>query len=218
MSVEQLITQHINTWTSALQTRSTAGRGNNGKIDLYGIKKLRELILELAVRGKLVPQDPNDEPASELLKRIAAEKAELVKQGKIKKQKPLAKINEDEKPFQLPKGWEWVTLATIGEIVGGGTPKSDNLHYWSPQGIKWLTPADLNGLKGKYISSGARDITIDGLSNSSAKLVPKGTVLFPAEHQLVMWRFQIMNYQLIRALNLAFRTSKKVQNIYITFC
>ncbi|MCG3012240.1 restriction endonuclease subunit S, partial [Pseudomonas aeruginosa] len=50
--------------------------------------------------------------------------------------------------------------------------------YWSTQGIKWLTPADLNGLKGKYISSGARDITIDGLSNSSAKLMPKGTVLF----------------------------------------
>ncbi|AUX94785.1 restriction endonuclease subunit S [Mixta gaviniae] len=113
MSAEQLITQHINTWTSALQTRSTAGRGNNGKIDLYGIKKLRELILELAVRGKLVPQDPNDEPASELLKRIAAEKAELVKQGKIKKQKPLAKINEDETPFELPESWEWTSLGFL---------------------------------------------------------------------------------------------------------
>ncbi len=113
MSAEQLIIQHINTWTSALQTRSTAGRGNNGKIDLYGIKKLREMILELAVRGKLVPQDPNDEPASELLKRIAAEKAELVKQGKIKKQKPLAKINEDETPFELPESWEWTSLGFL---------------------------------------------------------------------------------------------------------
>lgn len=113
MAVEQLITQHIDTWTSALRTRSTAGRGTSGKIDLYGIKKLRELILELAVRGKLVPQDPNDEPASELLKRIAAEKAELVKQGKIKKQKPLPEINEDEKPFELPVGWEWVRLGFI---------------------------------------------------------------------------------------------------------
>ncbi|EOC1566423.1 restriction endonuclease subunit S [Cronobacter dublinensis] len=178
MTVEKLITDHIDTWSSALQTRSTAGRGNNGKIDLYGIKKLRELILELAVRGKLVPQDLNDEPASELLRRIAAEKAELVKQGKIKKQKPLPEISEDEKPFELPIGWEWVTLATIGEIVGGGTPTSNNPHYWCSQGIKWLTPADLNGLKGKYISSGARDITTDGLSNSSAKLMPKGTVLF----------------------------------------
>lgn len=113
MSVEKLIVDHMETWTSALQTRSTAGRGSSGKIDLYGIKKLRELILELAVRGKLVPQDPNDEPASELLKRIAAEKAELVKQGKIKKQKPLPEISEEEKPFELPEGWEWVHLPDI---------------------------------------------------------------------------------------------------------
>ncbi|EFH6810607.1 restriction endonuclease subunit S [Escherichia coli] len=121
MSVEKLIVDHMETWTPALQTRSTAGRGSSGKIDLYGIKKLRELILELAVRGKLVPQDPNDEPASELLKRIAAEKAELVKQGKIKKQKPLPEISEEEKPFELPEGWEWATLTRIAEI----NPKID---------------------------------------------------------------------------------------------
>ena len=121
MSVEKLIVDHMETWTSALQTRSTAGRGSSGKIDLYGIKKLRELILELAVRRKLVPQDPNDEPASELLKRIAAEKAELVKQGKIKKQKPLPEISEEEKPFELPEGWEWTTLTRIAEI----NPKID---------------------------------------------------------------------------------------------
>ena len=119
MTVEKLITQHIDIWTSALQTRSTAGRGRNGKIDLYGIKKLRELILELAVRGKLVPQDPNDEPASELLKRIAAEKADLVKQGKIKKQKPLPEISEDEKPFELPEGWEWTRLGDIVKVSSG---------------------------------------------------------------------------------------------------
>lgn len=119
MTVEKLIVDHIDTWTTALQTRSTAGRGSSGKIDLYGIKKLRELILELAVRGKLVPQDPNDEPASELLKRIAAEKAELVKQGKIKKPKPLPEISEEKKPFELPEGWEWVRLEDV----------TDNIHY-----------------------------------------------------------------------------------------
>ncbi|EPS4684587.1 restriction endonuclease subunit S [Salmonella enterica subsp. enterica] len=119
MAVEKLIVDHIDTWTTALQTRSTAGRGSSGKIDLYGIKKLRELILELAVRGKLVPQDPNDEPASELLKRIAAEKAELVKQGKIKKQKPLPEISEEEKPFELPEGWEWVRFGSIYEMEYG---------------------------------------------------------------------------------------------------
>ncbi|ERC65879.1 putative type I restriction-modification system, specificity subunit S [Escherichia coli T1840_97] len=125
MSVEKLIVDHMETWTSALQTRSTAGRGSSGKIDLYGIKKLRELILELAVRGKLVPQDPNDEPASELLKRIAAEKAELVKQGKIKKQKPLPEISEEEKPFELPEGWEWVRISEIGHDWGQKTPDKD---------------------------------------------------------------------------------------------
>lgn len=124
MSAEQLITQHIDTWTSALQMRSMAGRGNNGKIDLYGIKKLREMILELAVRGKLVPQDPNDEPASELLKRIAAEKAELVKQGKIKKQKPLPEISADEKPFELPSGWEWTSIQNICLLENGDRSKN----------------------------------------------------------------------------------------------
>lgn len=119
MTVEKLIVDHIDTWTTALQTRSTAGRGSSGKIDLYGIKKLRELILELAVRGKLVPQVPNDEPASVLLKRIAAEKAELVKQGKIKKQKPLPEISEEEEPFELPIGWEWVRFGSIYEMEYG---------------------------------------------------------------------------------------------------
>ncbi|ENK2739307.1 MULTISPECIES: restriction endonuclease subunit S [Klebsiella] len=127
MTVGKLITDHIDIWSSALQTRSTAGRGSNGKIDLYGIKKLRELILELAVRGKLVPQDPNDEPASELLKCIAAEKAELVKQGKIKKQKPLPEISEDEKPFELPNGWGYSRLGELFNIVYGKSFSNSDL-------------------------------------------------------------------------------------------
>ncbi|HHA1916768.1 TPA: restriction endonuclease subunit S [Enterobacter asburiae] len=127
MTVEKLITDHIDIWSSALQTRSTAGRGSNGKIDLYGIKKLRELILELAVRGKLVAQDPNDEPASELLKRIAAEKAELVKQGKIKKQKPLPEISEDEKPFELPEGWELNRLGDLINVINGRAYKKHEM-------------------------------------------------------------------------------------------
>lgn len=89
-----------------------------------GIKKLRELILELAVRGKLVPQDPNDEPASELLKRIAEEKAWLVAEGKIKKQKPLAEIGEEERPFELPEQWAWVRLADLAYPQAGFAFKS----------------------------------------------------------------------------------------------
>ena len=82
MTVESLITQHIDIWTSAVQTKSSAGRGTSSKLDLYGIKKLRELILELAVRGKLVPQDLNDEPAAVLLERIEKEKTQLLNMAK----------------------------------------------------------------------------------------------------------------------------------------
>ena len=112
--LQQLIIDHIDLWTSAETSRSTAGRGSNGKTELTGIKKLRELILELAVRGLLVPQDPNDEPASVLLEKIAAEKEALIKAGKLKKQKPLPEITDDEKPFDLPDGWARSRLDNIG--------------------------------------------------------------------------------------------------------
>lgn len=72
-----------------------------------GVARLRELILSLAVRGRLVPQDPADEPASELLKRIRAEKDRLIKEGKIKRDKPFDEITADERPFEIPKSWIW---------------------------------------------------------------------------------------------------------------
>lgn len=83
-----------------------------------GVARLRELILTLAVQGKLVPQDPADEPASALLLKIRAEKDRLMAEGKIKRDKPLAGIAEEEKPFGVPVGWEWVRL---GEITNYGT-------------------------------------------------------------------------------------------------
>ena len=112
MSAEKLITDHIDIWTSAVQAKPASGRGSSKKRELYGIKKLRELILELAVRGKLVPQNPNDEPASVLLERIAAEKAQLVKEKKIKKPKALPKIS-NEKPFSVPESWTWTQLGFV---------------------------------------------------------------------------------------------------------
>lgn len=75
---------------------------------------LKKSILQYAMQGKLVPQDPNDEPASELLKRIKSEKEQLIKDGKIKKEKPIPPITNDEIPFELPQGWEWVRLGNIG--------------------------------------------------------------------------------------------------------
>jgi type I restriction enzyme S subunit len=122
MAVHDIITDHIGIWTSTIKTKSSAGRGNSKKLDLYGIKKLRELILELAVRGKLVPQNPNDEPAIELLKRIETEKAKLVKKGKIRKQKVLSPISGDEKKFELPMSWELQRFGTLLDFSGGSQP------------------------------------------------------------------------------------------------
>ncbi len=109
----KLITDNLPIWSAAIETKSSAGRGSNKKRHFYGIKKLRELILDLAVRGLLVPQDPSDEPASVLLKKIAVEKKRLIKDGKIKKQKVLAPISENEKPFELPSNWTWTRLDNI---------------------------------------------------------------------------------------------------------
>jgi type I restriction enzyme S subunit len=81
-----------------------------------GIKKLRELILSLAMQGKLVVQDKNDQPARELLKEIQAEKERLVKEGKIRKTDALSPIKDEEKPFVLPEGWEWVRLGDVCNV------------------------------------------------------------------------------------------------------
>jgi type I restriction enzyme S subunit len=122
---QQTICDNLDLWTSALLTKSTAGRGSNGKLEAYGIKKLRELILELAVRGKLVPQDPNDRPSSDLLKKIATEKRKLVKEGNIKKEN-FPEISDEEIPYQLPDGWEWVRLGEYVHLEMGQSPSSNS--------------------------------------------------------------------------------------------
>lgn len=127
---QQWLTEQLDIWTAAESEKKSgrgrsAGNGSNGS-SVYGVKKLRELILELAVRGKLVPQDLSDEPASELLKRIQAEKAKLIAEGKIKKDKPLPPISDEEKPFDLPQGWEWVRLGDISSAVQYGYTDSAN--------------------------------------------------------------------------------------------
>jgi type I restriction enzyme S subunit len=123
-NVETLITDNIDVWTSAIKKRGSQGRGSNKKITLYGIKKLRELILELAVRGLLVPQDLSDEPASVLLKKIASEKEQLILHGKLRKQKSSSVISEEDKPYTLPNGWEWVRLNDICVLENGDRSKN----------------------------------------------------------------------------------------------
>lgn len=154
VDAEQLIVKHLDLWTSAQTAKSTAGRGSNNKFELTGIKKLRELILELAVRGKLVPQDPNDEPASELLKRIAAENDALVKAGKLKKQKPLSPLNREEISFEIPVGWALERVGNLFNVVYGKGISTSEL---TEDGYQVF---GANGIIGKYPSYNYEDIQL----------------------------------------------------------
>lgn len=173
LTINPLITDHIDIWTSAILTKPTSGRGSNKKYELYGITKLRELILELAVRGKLVPQDPNDEPASVLLEKIAAEKAELIQEGKIKQSRVLGKIKADEKLFELPQGWEWIRLSHIYDVRDG---THDSPKYKS-SGLPLITSKNLSSGQlsledVKYISKE------DHQKISERSAVDRGDILF----------------------------------------
>ena len=106
-------------------------------------KKLRQKILDLAIRGKLVPQDPNDEPASVLLERIRAEKERLIKEGKIKRSKKSASDDEIEAPFEIPESWEWVRLDDIAYFGGGKTPSMEEKRYWQNGRNLWITSKDM---------------------------------------------------------------------------
>ena len=108
-------------------------------------KALRQKILDLAIHGKLVPQDPNDEPASVLLERIRAEKERLIKEGKIKKGKKSAKTSDKPHyPFELPKGWEWCKLEDIAYVASGSTPEKSS---FVPKGIPYIKMYNLRNQK-----------------------------------------------------------------------
>ncbi len=130
------------------------------------IPRLRRFILELAVRGKLVEQDPNDEPASELLKRIAAEKRRLVEAGEIKKQNDLPLVATCEAPFSVPDTWEWTRIGSAAYVEMGQSPPSEHYNrtgygipffqgkadfgkryptarYWCTQPKKYAAPGDI---------------------------------------------------------------------------
>jgi restriction endonuclease S subunit len=105
------------------------------------VDALEQTILQLAVRGLLVPQDPQDEPASELLKKIRAEKDKLIAQGKIKHDKPLPPIAEKEQPFELPSGWEWVSLGLLTSLVTSGSRSWKD--FYSVEGATFIRSQDI---------------------------------------------------------------------------
>ena len=155
-------------------------------------EQLKNSILQMAVQGKLLPQDPNDEPASELIKRIREEKEKLVKEGKIKKEKnpsyifrgedniPYEKVGKnepvsiaDEVPFEIPESWEWVRLGNIGDWGSGATPSRTKPEYYGGN-IPWLKTGDLND---GYVDEVPEYISELALEQTSVRLNPAGSVL-----------------------------------------
>ena len=158
-------------------------------------QQLKNSILQMAVQGKLVPQNPNDKPASVLLQRIKAEKQELIKAGKIKKDKKSSEIFRgathnlpyayceqigkeirdisDEIPFEIPESWEWVRLGFIGDWGSGATPSRTNKEYYGGN-IPWLKTGDLND---GIITNIPEKITELALEKTSVRLNPVGSVL-----------------------------------------
>ena len=130
-------------------------------------KLLRQKILDLAIRGKLVPQDPNDEPASVLLERIKAEKEQLIKEGKIKRSKKTATTSDSRHyPFELPSGWVWCRLGEINDIARGGSPRPiKNYITDDPNGVNWIKIGDTTK-NSKYIETVKEKIRIEGVRKS----------------------------------------------------
>ncbi|MEI8672547.1 restriction endonuclease subunit S [Vibrio sp. SA48] len=211
MAVENLITEHIDIWTSAEKTRSTSGRGSSKKLELYGVKKLRELILELAVRGKLVPQDPNDEPASVLLERIAAEKAQLVKENKIKKQTALPEVTEQEAPFNVPKGWEWTRLGNLSSDIHYGYTASAKPNS---EGVRLLRITDIQNDKVNWETVPACDITEE---KAKSYLLENDDILIARTGGTIGKSYLVENIDLQAVFASYLIRVKRVQAVYAPF-
>ncbi len=138
------------------------------------VDALEQTILQLAVRGLLVPQDPTDEPASSLLQKIRTEKDHLIAQGKIKRDKPLPLITDEEKPFELPQGWEWVTIDTLANVGTGTTPSRDNAAFFDGGAISWVTSGETGQ---PFICQTEQHVTEAALAQTSLTIYPVGTLV-----------------------------------------
>lgn len=146
-------------------------------LEVHFAEYLPKAILQAAVQGELVPQNSHDEPAFELLKRIQQEKAQLVKEGKLKKEKPLPPISEDEIPYDLPEGWVWCRLGVLADLKIGKTPARAEEKYWAEGKYPWVSIRDME--TGKHINSTRESVSLIAYNDIfKGELVPSGSLLF----------------------------------------
>jgi type I restriction enzyme S subunit len=177
VNAEKLITEHLEVWAAAVRARSSTGRRSNKKLELYGIRKLRGLILDLAVQGKLVPQNLKDQHADDLIKDV---KESLPNK---KSSNPfLREIGQEvvsESNYDLPRGWAWLPLGNIGIwATGCGFPKKFQGEI--EKEFLFCKVSDMN-LEGNEVEIRATANTIDSitLATIKGKANPIGTIIFP---------------------------------------
>ena len=135
---------------------------------------MKASLLQAAMEGKLTEQKAEDGDARDLLREIRAEKEKLVKEKKIKKEKPLAPVSDDEIPFDIPDNWVWCRLGNIAVMEAGGTPARSHPEYWNGD-IPWVKIGDMNK---EFTDQTSEYITKQGIDHSSATIFPKGTILY----------------------------------------
>ncbi len=133
---------------------------------------MKKSILQYAIQGKLVEQRPEEGTAEELYQQIQKEKQKLIKEGKIKKEKPLEEIKEDEIPFEIPESWKWVRLRSLGVFSSGKTPNMGEDKYWKDGTVSWITSKDM---KKKYLETS--EMLITEIAASEMRVYPKETML-----------------------------------------
>lgn len=117
---------------------------------------MKKSLLQYAIQGKLVEQRPEEGTAEELFAQIQEEKQRLIAEKKIKKEKPLPEITDDEKPFDIPDSWKWVRLVELGSFSSGKTPDMTNRLFWENGTVNWMTSKDM---KEKFLSESQMKIT-----------------------------------------------------------
>ncbi len=137
-----VITDNLELWTSTVREKKASGRGSGGKRELYGVKKLRELILDLAIRGLLVEQSAIDGCAEDLVRESQIEKKKLFEDGEIKKQKEFPPISADEKRYAVPENWSWVrfsdiAISRLGKMLDKAKNKGEECVYLRNTNVQW---------------------------------------------------------------------------------
>ena len=162
-----------------------------------GVAELRKMILQLAVQGRLVPQDPDDEPVTKLLQQIREERERLIKEGAIKRLQAVMTSTKQVGTRDLPKGWTWISLPDIGYFSGGGTPSKNRADYWNGQ-IPWVSPKDM---KTARIETTELSISEEAIENSAVKLIQRGSLLIVVRSGILKRMFPVAISEITCAIN-----------------